>query len=64
MAMNVGPAGGEDQVVSTINTTPLVDVMLVLLSSPKTAAPATVARARSQADSLAANIDATTVSKG
>ena len=31
MAMNVGPAGGEDQVVSTINTTPLVDVMLVLL---------------------------------
>ena len=32
MAMSVGPAGGdEDQVVSTINTTPLVDVMLVLL---------------------------------
>src|ERR1700733_4188208 len=32
MAMNVGSAGGdEDQVVSTINTTPLVDVMLVLL---------------------------------
>ena len=33
MAMNVGPAEGdqEDQVVSTINTTPLVDVMLVLL---------------------------------
>ena len=32
MGMNVGPAGGdEDQVVSTINTTPLVDVMLVLL---------------------------------
>src|SRR5215510_14871633 len=32
MAMNVGPAGGgEDEVVSTINTTPLVDVMLVLL---------------------------------
>ncbi len=32
MAMNVGPAAGEeDQVVSTINTTPLVDVMLVLL---------------------------------
>jgi biopolymer transport protein ExbD len=32
MAMNVGPAtGDEDEVVSTINTTPLVDVMLVLL---------------------------------
>src|SRR5258706_2628731 len=33
MAMNVGPASPdeEDQVVSTINTTPLVDVMLVLL---------------------------------
>src|SRR6188474_2080714 len=33
MAMNVGPASSdeEDQVVSTINTTPLVDVMLVLL---------------------------------
>jgi len=32
MAMNVGPGlGEEDQVVSTINTTPLVDVMLVLL---------------------------------
>src|SRR5215210_5581432 len=32
MAMNVGSdAGEEDQVVSTINTTPLVDVMLVLL---------------------------------
>ena len=32
MAMNVGsPDGGEDEVVSTINTTPLVDVMLVLL---------------------------------
>ena len=30
--MNVGSAdGGEDEVVSTINTTPLVDVMLVLL---------------------------------
>jgi len=30
--MNVGRAGGdEDEVVSTINTTPLVDVMLVLL---------------------------------
>ena len=32
MAMNVGSAdSGEDEVVSTINTTPLVDVMLVLL---------------------------------
>ena len=32
MAMNVGPASGdEDEVVSAINTTPLVDVMLVLL---------------------------------
>ena len=32
MAMNVGPQGGdEDEVVSAINTTPLVDVMLVLL---------------------------------
>ena len=32
MSMNVGPAPDEeDQVVSTINTTPLVDVMLVLL---------------------------------
>ena len=32
MAMNVGTADGdEDEVVSTINTTPLVDVMLVLL---------------------------------
>jgi biopolymer transport protein ExbD len=32
MAMNVGSAGGdEDEVVSAINTTPLVDVMLVLL---------------------------------
>jgi len=30
--MSVGPSGGdEDEVVSTINTTPLVDVMLVLL---------------------------------
>jgi biopolymer transport protein ExbD len=30
--MNVGSSsGGEDEVVSTINTTPLVDVMLVLL---------------------------------
>jgi biopolymer transport protein ExbD len=31
MAMNLGSSGGEDEVVSTINTTPLVDVMLVLL---------------------------------
>jgi biopolymer transport protein ExbD len=32
MAMTVGPAeSDEDEVVSTINTTPLVDVMLVLL---------------------------------
>jgi biopolymer transport protein ExbD len=32
MAMNVGQADGdEDEVVSAINTTPLVDVMLVLL---------------------------------
>jgi biopolymer transport protein ExbD len=30
MAMNVG-GGGEDEVMSNINTTPLVDVMLVLL---------------------------------
>ena len=33
MAMNVGPgdSGDEEEVTSTINTTPLVDVMLVLL---------------------------------
>ena len=31
MAMNIPSAGGEDQAVSAINTTPLVDVMLVLL---------------------------------
>ena len=32
MGMNVGSSSGDDdQVVSTINTTPLVDVMLVLL---------------------------------
>ena len=32
MAMNVGsPDSGEDEAISTINTTPLVDVMLVLL---------------------------------
>jgi biopolymer transport protein ExbD len=31
MAMNLGQAEGEDEVLSQINTTPLVDVMLVLL---------------------------------
>ncbi len=31
MAMNVGPDDDEDGLVSAINTTPLVDVMLVLL---------------------------------
>ncbi|MFT7774133.1 ExbD/TolR family protein [Roseateles sp.] len=31
MGMNVGSSSGEDEVVSTINTTPLVDVMLVML---------------------------------
>src|ERR1700760_930819 len=31
MAMSVGPADGEDAPMSDINTTPLVDVMLVLL---------------------------------
>ena len=32
MAMNLGSSDSdEDEVVSTINTTPLVDVMLVLL---------------------------------
>ena len=31
MGMSVGPAEGDDQVMSAINTTPLVDVMLVLL---------------------------------
>jgi biopolymer transport protein ExbD len=31
MAMAVGPAEGDDDVISAINTTPLVDVMLVLL---------------------------------
>jgi biopolymer transport protein ExbD len=31
MAMNLPAGGGEDQAVSAINTTPLVDVMLVLL---------------------------------
>jgi biopolymer transport protein ExbD len=31
MAMNVGQDGDEDEVIAAINTTPLVDVMLVLL---------------------------------
>jgi biopolymer transport protein ExbD len=31
MSMSVGSEGGEDEAVSAINTTPLVDVMLVLL---------------------------------
>ena len=31
MAMTVGPGEGEDEAISAINTTPLVDVMLVLL---------------------------------
>ena len=31
MSMSVGSSSGEDEVMSTINTTPLVDVMLVLL---------------------------------
>jgi biopolymer transport protein ExbD len=31
MAMNLGPSGGDDELLTTINTTPLVDVMLVLL---------------------------------
>lgn len=31
MAMNVGADSGEDEVLNQINTTPLVDVMLVLL---------------------------------
>ncbi|MBV8604776.1 MAG: biopolymer transporter ExbD [Pelomonas sp.] len=31
MGMNVGSSSGDDDVVSAINTTPLVDVMLVLL---------------------------------
>jgi len=31
MGMSVGPAEGDDEVMSAINTTPLVDVMLVLL---------------------------------
>lgn len=31
MAMNIGSSDAEDEVMSAINTTPLVDVMLVLL---------------------------------
>jgi len=31
MGMNVGGSGGEEEVMSNINTTPLVDVMLVLM---------------------------------
>jgi biopolymer transport protein ExbD len=31
MGMNVGSDSGEDEVIAAINTTPLVDVMLVLL---------------------------------
>jgi len=31
MGMSVGSEGGEEEAISTINTTPLVDVMLVLL---------------------------------
>ncbi len=31
MAMNVGPASGEGEVMVEMNTTPLIDVMLVLL---------------------------------
>ena len=31
MSMNVGPSDAEDEINSTINTTPLVDIMLVLL---------------------------------
>ena len=31
MAMHIASAGGQEQAVATINTTPLVDVMLVLL---------------------------------
>jgi biopolymer transport protein ExbD len=32
MAMNVGPASGDSEVMIDINTTPLIDVMLVLLT--------------------------------
>ena len=40
MSMNVGPSpDGDDAVISSINTTPLVDVMLVLLIIFMVAAP-------------------------
>ena len=39
MGMSVGSSGEEDEVNSTINTTPLVDVMLVLLIVFMVAAP-------------------------
>jgi biopolymer transport protein ExbD len=32
MAMNIGPASGEGEVMVEMNTTPLIDVMLVLLT--------------------------------
>src|SRR6516162_4578047 len=32
MAMNVGPSSGEGEVMVEMNTTPLIDVMLVLLT--------------------------------
>ena len=32
MSMNVGPASGEGEVMVEMNTTPLIDVMLVLLT--------------------------------
>jgi len=31
MAMHLGPSAGDEELLTTINTTPLVDVMLVLL---------------------------------
>ena len=31
MAMHLGPSASDDELLTTINTTPLVDVMLVLL---------------------------------
>ena len=39
MAMNIGSSDAEDEVMSAINTTPLVDVMLVLLIIFMVAAP-------------------------
>ncbi len=32
MSMNVGSASGEDEVMVEMNTTPLIDVMLVMLT--------------------------------